>query len=123
MIKNKISSFKDFIVWQKSIELFKLLIKDLERFPRERASYVVTDQILRSVSSISANIAEGFGRKGRKEFAQFLGISKGSANESEDWYEKIRILKYLPEDVVNERIALIAEIKKMLNVLISKVKQ
>ena len=123
MIKNKISSFKDFIVWQKSIELFKFLVEDLEKFPRERAAYVVTDQVLRSVSSISANIAEGFGRKGRKEFAQFLGISKGSANESEDWYEKIRILKYLPEDVVDKRVELIAEIKKMLNVLISKVKQ
>ncbi len=112
MIKNKINSFKDLIVWQKSIELFKLLAEDLETFPKERAAYIIIDQVLRSVSSMSANIAEGFGRKGRKEFAQFLGISKGSANESEDWYEKIRILKYLPEEVINERIELISEIKK-----------
>ncbi|MBU1045316.1 MAG: four helix bundle protein [Candidatus Omnitrophica bacterium] len=121
MEKLKIKTFKDLIVWQKSIELFKLLVKDLEKFPKERAAYVITDQVLRSVSSISANIAEGFGRKGQKEFAQFLGIAKGSANESEDWYEKIRILKYLSEDSVNQRVELITEIKKMLNVLISRI--
>ena len=119
--RKKIRTFKDLIVWQKAIELFKLLFEDIKKFPRDRSSFIITDQILRAVGSISANIAEGFGRKGQKEFAQFLGFSKGSANESEDWYEKIRILKYMSSAVVDERIGLINEIKKMLNVLISKI--
>ena len=121
MKKNKVNSFKDLYVWQKSIELFKVLISDVKKFPKERASLIITDQIIRSVASMSANIAEGFGRKGKKEFSQFLGVAKGSANESEDWYEKIRIMNYLPDEIIEERISLIQEIKKMLNVLISRI--
>jgi four helix bundle protein len=59
--------FRELIVWQKAIELFKQTIKDVESFPDTRASKIIEDQILRSVSSVSANIAEGYGRRKGKE--------------------------------------------------------
>ena len=45
--------------------------------------YFFRSQILRATLSISNNIAEGFGRRSKKEFIQFLMISKGSCNEVE----------------------------------------
>jgi four helix bundle protein len=44
---------------------------------------ILTSQIRRSASSIPANIAEGCGRDGEKEFARFLQIAFGSASETD----------------------------------------
>ena len=120
-MKKKIGSFKDLIVWQKSIELFKAACEDVEKFPNKRAAWIIEEQMLDSLGSISANIAEGFGRKGKSEFAYHLGVAKGSATESQDWYEKVSLLGFLDEDTVNKRITVLEEIQKMLNTLISKV--
>lgn len=121
MIKGKIKNFTDLIIWQKGIELFEQTVSDVEKFPRKRAAWIITDQIIRSVGSISANVAEGLGRGGQREFRYHLGVAKGSATESQDWYYKVGRLNYLPEDIVKERINILVEIIKMLNSLISKI--
>ena len=120
-MEKRVKSFKDLIVWQKSVELFKRACEDVEKFPHKRASWIIEEQLLDSLGSISANIAEGFGRKGKGEFTYHLGVAKGSATESQDWYEKVRLLGFLDEDTVNERIIVLDEIQKMLNTLISKI--
>ena len=121
MEKGKIKDFTDLIIWQKAIELFEQTVVDVERFPRKRAAWIITDQIIRSVSSINANVAEGFGRGGQREYRYHLGVAKGSATEAQDWYYKVARLNYLPEDMVKERIDILAETIKMLNSLISKI--
>ncbi len=120
-MKRRINSFKDLIVWQKSILLFKEACDEVEKFPNKRAAWIIEEQLLDALGSISANIAEGFGRKGKGEFAYHLGVAKGSAAESHDWYEKIRLLGFLDEETINKRIMVLEEIQKMLNTLISKV--
>ncbi|HKZ45905.1 MAG TPA: four helix bundle protein [Thermodesulfobacteriota bacterium] len=116
-----IKNFRDLIVWQKAVELFTLAVKDVERFPQKKASRIIEDQLLRAVGSISANIAEGFGRKGAKELSYHLGVSKGSSAESEDWYEKIKNIGYLDENTIKDRLGRLDEIRKMLNSFISKI--
>lgn len=51
----------------------------------------VGSQFIRSVDSISANIAEGFGRYGKKDKVKFYRYSFGSVKEALDWNEKSRI--------------------------------
>ena len=51
-------------------------------FPREEA-FGMTSQIRRSASSVPANIAEGYGRDGRREFVHFLRLAQGSLKELE----------------------------------------
>ncbi len=121
MEKGKIKNFTDLIIWQKAIDLFEKTVADVEKFPNKRAAWIITDQIIRSVGSISSNIAEGFGRGGQREYRYHLGVAKGSASESQDWYYKIGRLKYLPENLIEERIRVLTEIIKMLNSLISKI--
>ena len=53
-----------------------------KKFPKEEV-FGLTSQIRRAVNSIPANIAEGWGRQGNREFQQFLRIAQGSLKELE----------------------------------------
>ena len=72
------NSYKDLIVWQKSIELVIGIYKMTDKFPKSEL-YGLTSQIRRAAVSISSNIAEGYTRKHRLEYIQFLRIAFGSA--------------------------------------------
>lgn len=74
--------FKELKVWQKAIDLVTATYKKSQEFPKEEL-YGLTSQVRRSAISIPSNIAEGCGRKTNKDFANFLGISLGSAFELE----------------------------------------
>lgn len=58
----------------------------------------VGEQLVRAVDSISANIAEGFGRYFKKDKIKFFRYSNGSIKESFDWNEKSKIRKLLTRD-------------------------
>lgn len=76
-----VKRFEDLLIWQKGREFSKeihLVFRNKNKLD-ERA---LTDQIIRSSSSVMDNIAEGFERGGNKEFLQYLWISKASAGES-----------------------------------------
>lgn len=72
-------SFKNLEVWKRSARLSV----QLYRSTSDLRDYGFRDQITRSGLSIASNIAEGYGRGGRKEVAQFLRYAKGSAAELE----------------------------------------
>lgn len=120
---SRIREFTDFIVWQKADDLFVDAAKDVEGFPKTRAGFLIADHILRSIGSIGANIAEGFGRKGKNEFAYHLGIARGESNEAINWYHKSQWLNFLPKEIFEVRKKSLIEIQKMLSTLISKVKK
>jgi four helix bundle protein len=69
-------------VWKKAVEFSVQIYKATEGFPRDER-FGLTSQLRRAAVSIAANIAEGAGRKSKKEFANFLSISQGSASEVE----------------------------------------
>ncbi len=75
-------SFKDLIVWQRSIELTTDVYKLTSKFP-ESERFGLTNQMRRASVSIASNIAEGYGRSTRGEYVQFLGHARGSCSELE----------------------------------------
>ena len=75
-------SYKELEVWQKSIDLTTKIYEVTKSFPNEE-KYSLTSQIRRCTVSIPSNIAEGWGRGGRKEYIPFLYISRGSVTELE----------------------------------------
>ena len=77
-----IQSYRDLRVWQMGMDLAEACYRLTQGFPREEI-YGLTSQIRRAAASIPANIAEGYGRDGPKEFAQFLRVSRGSLRELE----------------------------------------
>lgn len=57
----------------------------LKTLPEKRVYWVIADQLLRSATSIGANIAEAKGSGTKKEFCRFLEIALKSANETKYW--------------------------------------
>jgi four helix bundle protein len=75
-----VKTHRDLQIWQKSMALVTKVYKEVENFP-DYEKFGLTSQIRRSSVSIPANIAEGFGRRSKKEFRRFLNISMGSLFE------------------------------------------
>ena len=113
----KINSFKDLIVWQRSIELVKESYKIVNQLP-QKETYALSDQMRRAVISIPSNIAEGRNRQTRKEFAQFLRIASGSLAELET---QLIITKDLYNIDVKKAEVLLTETGKMLSSMINKI--
>ncbi len=78
----RIKTFKDLLVWQKSVDLVENIYDFTKYFPKEEL-YGLTSQIRRAAISVPSNIAEGSSRKSTKEFIRFLNIANGSLMELE----------------------------------------
>ena len=79
-------SYRDLIVWQKSMNMVTLIYKLVLELP-ENEKYGLTSQIKRSAISIPSNIAEGYGRNYRKDYSRFLQIARGSLFENQTQLE------------------------------------
>ena len=122
-MSGKIKHFTDLKVWRMAHQLFLDALKDVEKFPRSRASAIVADQLIRSLGSVGANIAEGFNSRTTKQYVSYLDIAKNSSSEAENWYYKIRDAKWLDKDIANHRIRTCIEIHKMLQKMIANLEK
>ena len=109
--------FKQLTTWQKAYNLGLEIYKLAAIFPR-RELFGLSSQIQRAGVSISANIAEGYGRNYRKEYLQFLMIAKGSLGEVETYLLFSKDLKYISLEQYNQIEGLRQEVGKLLKGLI-----
>ncbi len=116
---NTIKSFRDLIVWQKSMKLTQTVYKITDNFSKDEL-FVLTSQIRRSVISIPSNIAEGSMRGSRKEYANFLKIALGSAAELATQVEISYLRKYIKMDSYMKLQDEISEVSKILRTIIKK---
>ena len=114
-----VQSYRDLIVWQKSIALTKEIYSLVKCLPREE-TYALSDQMRRAAVSIPSNIAEGQARAGTKEFVQFLSIAAGSKAELQTQLLICVGIGHLLESDIKTAIDLSEEIGKMLSSLIQK---
>ena len=111
--------FRELKVWEKAHQLTLEIYKATQEFPKYEL-YGLTSQIRRACVSIPANIAEGCGRSGDAEFARFLQIAMGSANELEYHILLGQDLEFI-EGPTYERLANdVTEVKRMLASFIKK---
>jgi four helix bundle protein len=96
MKNGKIESFTDLNVWQEGHSLVIMVYKVTKSFPKEE-TYSLIDQMRRAAASITANIAEGFGRQTYKEKVQFYYMAKGSLSEVQNFILITRDVGYLTE--------------------------
>lgn len=76
----KITRFEDLDCWQEARKIVNR-VYSVTRVEGFKKDYSLIDQVKRAANSVMANTAEGFSRKGNKEFAQFLFVAKSSAAE------------------------------------------
>ena len=108
-----IRSYRELIVWQKSIELTVRTYELTRRFPAEE-KYGLTSQMRRAAASVPANIAEGQARRSKGEFLQMLGIARGSLAELETFLTLSERLRLIGSETGNSLLEDCAEINKML---------
>ncbi len=119
--KNIIRSFKDLIVWQRSMDLAVRIYRITQKLPASE-QFGLTSQLRRAAVSIPSNIAEGYGRQSPGYYRQFLSISRGSLMELETQIDICERLEYLAQSDTEDIFKEITEISKMLTSLISKIK-
>ena len=85
---------------------------DVSKLVRDRRTIELSDQLYRSLGSISANLAEGYSRGTGRDRARFYEYALGSARESRDWYFKSRHI--LGEVVAEHRLELLSEVIRLL---------
>ena len=100
----KTKSFKDLIVWQKAYKLVLEIYKITKDFPKSE-NYGLSQQMRRAAVSIPSNIAEGYGRKHRAEYRQFISIAYGSLSELETQYLLATDLKYMSRSEIIEKLS------------------
>lgn len=115
----KINSYKDLIVWQKSIELVEQVFLLTEKFPKPEL-FGITSQMRHASVSIPSLIAEGFGRKSIRYNHQFFSMSFGSALELETQTIISKKLKLTPPEDFDRVEGLLLEVCKMLNKMTGK---
>jgi len=118
-----VQHFTDLEVWRRSHRLFLDALEDIKCFPRNEAARIIIDQLIRSVGSISANIAEGFNARSTRQYINYLDIAKRTTGESENWFYKIRDGGFLEIAAAKKRITECTEISKMLQGLINSLEK
>lgn len=120
---NAIKHFTDLRVWQKAHTLFISIYNEVDRLSKTAVSTLILDEILSSVGSISANIAQGFNSRGRKKYIQCLDIAQCNAAETESWLYKVVDCMLLEKSEVQPWLNDAVGIQKMLSVMIRKIEQ
>lgn len=116
----EIRSYKDLIVWEKSVNLVTKVYEMTEDLPKAEL-FGLTSQMRRAAISIPSNIAEGRTRGTRKDFRHFLINALASASELETQIEISKRL-YKMKIQSNEVEELLKEVLKMLQSMVSKLK-
>jgi len=115
----KIVGFRDLDVWQLGKRIALATYEATKRFPADER-FGLALQMRRASVSIASNVAEGFSRKHRAEYRQFLHIALGSCSELETQAEIARDLGYSDIDVWRELLEMVDHESRMLRSLINR---
>ena len=110
----KPQSYRDLLVWQKSIALAKAIYKLTAEFPSEE-KFGLVSQMRRAAVSVPSNIAEGQARNTTGEFVQFISHAEGSLAELDTQLILAIELNFLTTEKVKPCADSINELRRMLN--------
>lgn len=116
--QRKISSYRDLVGWQKSVELVTAVYAVTSNFPRQEV-FGLTSQLRRCAVSVPSNIAEGQGSATKGEFIQFLSHARGSLFELETQLCIASKLGYLSPDQTRGLESQAREVARILNGLLT----
>ena len=121
-VMSNIKSFRDLILWQKSMDLADRCYSRSLRFPREH-QLVLGHQIRKSSVSVPSNVAEGFGRHYTAAYINHLWMANGSDHELQTQLELARRQRLLSADEATILIADADEVARILNGLVKSLER
>ena len=111
---SKVTSFEDLVVWQHAQDLAVSVYTLTKSFPNDEL-FAMTSQIRRAASSISANIAEGFGRQTSNDKAHFYTMAYGSLLEVKNFLYLANKLHYVNDDDLTSLLVQCTSCQKLIN--------
>ncbi|MCW4031538.1 MAG: four helix bundle protein [Candidatus Bathyarchaeota archaeon] len=123
MSEHQAASYKNLIVYQKAESLTVDAIKYFSKQKVNKTQEFLITQLLRSLGSIGANIAEGYGRHYKKSYRHFLSIARGSSFEAEYWLEVAIKIKKFNNNILEDFRKVNNEIIKMLTSMMKKMER
>jgi four helix bundle protein len=114
---DEIKNFTDLKTWQHHYQIVLEIYKITSSFPKDEL-FGLTSQLRRSSASITANIAEGFGRHHRKDKIRFYIHARGSNTESQNHIMLAKDLGLIHENIFQDLFDRLSEGRKLLNSLI-----
>ncbi len=121
-LKKPYKTIEETPIWRIAHRLTLDVYLASKAFPREE-QFGLTSQIRRSISSVPANISEGFYRNSNSELVQFLYIARGSLGESAYHLRLAKDLNYIDANTFDVLTAQIDEVGKQLNNWIGSIKR
>jgi four helix bundle protein len=110
----KVESFEQLIVWQESQNLAVYIYSVTKKFPKDEL-FAITNQLRRAAGSISANIAEGFGRSTAKDKVHFYVMAYGSLLEVKNFLYLSNKLNYLDKEDLDKILQQCTSCQKLIN--------
>jgi four helix bundle protein len=114
----RVQSYRDLIVWQKSVELVLEIYRATQDFPKTE-TYGLVSQLRRAAVSVPSNVAVGHARLSTGEYKQFLGHARGSLMEIETQVLISQRLGYMNSGQSNILLNRATEVGKVLNGLLN----
>jgi four helix bundle protein len=112
--RGKPQSYHDLLVWQKGMELAKMIYQLTAEFPAAE-KFGLMSQMRRAAVSVPSNIAEGQARHTTGEFVQFISHAEGSVAELDTQITLASELGFVSDSSAASALELILELRRMLN--------
>lgn len=110
----KIISFRDLDAWHRCFDVKMFFFEISRKLPKDE-KFIITEDIRRAAISITANIAEGYGRFHFQENIQYCRQSRGSLYELWDHLISCLYFNYIAEEEYNRGAELIENAVKVVN--------
>jgi four helix bundle protein len=114
---------KENIVKEKSFELAKEIVFLYQYLTREKHEYVLSKQVLRSGTSVGANISEGTAGQSKKEFCNRLSIAYKESRETEFWLNLLCATGYLSTEKADPSMKMCQEVIRILHAILKTATQ
>ena len=111
------------VIVTKSMEFSVRIVKLYKYLVEEKKEYVMSKQLLRSGTSVGANVREGRYAQSRKDFISKMSIALKEAVETEYWLELLERTEYITKEQYESIRKDSSEIAKLLTVTVKKSKE
>ena len=103
-VREGVPGYRSLSVWQKAHRATILTLELVEQLPRTSSTARIVDQLVGSVSSIGANIAEGYPAREGAEYTRYLNIALRSAYETDNWLQLLKDSAVIARRISREKV-------------------